>query len=119
MAGQIIKRGDSWQVRIFIGNDAKGKRKYHNKTVRGTKKDAQKYLTAKLREKDLGVLIEPASMLLNEYLDKWLNEIAKQKLRNSTFSSYESVLRNYVRAVIGQKNFPTFKPTKCRNFITI
>jgi integrase len=103
MAGQIIKRGDSWTVRIFIGNDAKGKRKYHNKTIRGTKKDAQKYLTAKLREKDLGVFIEPASMLLNEYLDKWLNEIAKQKLRNSTFSSYESVLRNYVRAVIGLK----------------
>jgi integrase len=103
MAGQIIKRGDSWTVRIFLGNDAKGKRKYHNKTIHGTKKDAQKYLTAKLREIDLGIFTEPASMFLNEYLDKWLNEIAKQKLRNSTFSSYESVLKNYVRAVIGQK----------------
>jgi hypothetical protein len=58
MAGQIIKRGDScWTVRIFLGRDTNGKRKYFNKTVRGTKKDAQKYLTAKLREKDLGVLL--------------------------------------------------------------
>jgi integrase len=89
MTGQIIKRGDSWTVRIFLGRDTDGKRKYFNKTIHGTKKDAQKYLTAKLREKDLGVFIEPASIGLTEYLDKWLNEIAKPRLRESTFSSYE------------------------------
>ncbi|HYE72528.1 MAG TPA: integrase [Blastocatellia bacterium] len=66
MAGQIIKRGENtWLVRIFTGRDESGKRHYHNHTVRGTKKDAQTYLTAKLREKDTGTFIEPSSMTKN------------------------------------------------------
>ena len=42
--GQIIKRGDNKHlVRIFIGtNEATGKRIYHNHTIRGIKKDAEK-----------------------------------------------------------------------------
>ncbi|MEP6901922.1 MAG: integrase [Actinomycetota bacterium] len=71
MAGQINKRSEkTWTVRIFLGRDAKGKRRYFNKTIHGTKKEAQKFLTAKLREKDLGVFIEPSSIGLSEYLDK-------------------------------------------------
>lgn len=60
-------------------------------------------MTAKLREKDLGVFIEPASMPLNEYLDKWLSEVAHNKVRERTLQHYESLLRNHVRKVIGQK----------------
>ena len=103
MTGQIIKRGDSWTIRIFLGRDTNGKRKYFNKTIHGTKKDAQKYLTAKLREKDLGVFIEPASIGLSEYLDKWLEEVAKPRLRESTFASYEMILKNYVKPMLGVK----------------
>jgi integrase len=104
MAGQIIRRNEtSWTVRIFLGRDETGKRRYFNKTVRGTKKDAQKYLTAKLREKDLGVFVEPASMSLNSYLDRWLEEIAKNKVREHTFNSYESLLRIHIREKLGLK----------------
>jgi integrase len=101
MTGQIIKRGDSWTVRIFLGRDTNGKRKYFNKTMRGTKKDAQKYLTAKLREKDLGVFIEPASMVLNEFLDKWLEEIAKPRLRENTYNQYVWIAKAYIRQKLG------------------
>ena len=101
MTGQIIKRGDSWTVRIFLGRDTKGKRKYFNKTIHGTKKEAQKYLTAKLREKDLGVFIEPASMALNDYLDKWLEEIAKPRLRESTYNQYVWIVKTYIKTKLG------------------
>ncbi len=104
MTGQITKRGENtWYVRIFLGKDANGKRKYFNKTIHGSKKDAQKYLTAKLREKDLGIFVEPAAMLLNEFLDKWLRESAKQRLRENTFNSYQDMLRWHVREKIGLK----------------
>lgn len=104
MAGQIIKRSENnWLVRIFIGRDTKGKRKYFNKSVHGSKKDAQKYLTAKLREKDLGVFVEPASMALNDFLDRWLEEIAKNKLRERTFYGYESLLNSHIRTKLGLK----------------
>ena len=104
MAGQIIKRGgNAWTVRIFLGRDVSGKRKYFNKTIRGTKKDAEMYLTAKLREKDLGVFIEPASIPLDEYLDGWLTDVAKPRLRERTLDSYEGVLNLYITPRLGTK----------------
>ncbi len=110
MAGQINKRGENtWLVRIFLGRDASGKRKYFNKTIHGTKKDAQKYLTAKLREKDLGIFIEPALMSLNEYLDKWLAESAKPRLREATFDSYQFHLKRYVREKLGNRRLSDIK----------
>jgi integrase len=102
MAGQITKRGENtWYVRIFLGKDANGKRKHFNKTIHGTKKDAQKFLTAKLREKDLGTFIEPNSMALSEYLEKWLNEIAKPRLRESTFTQYVYMVKRYINKQLG------------------
>jgi hypothetical protein len=73
MAGQIYKRGErTWQVRIFMGRDANGKQIFHRKTIHGTKKDADRYLTAARREMDLGTFVEPTAMSVNEYLDSWL-----------------------------------------------
>jgi integrase len=104
VAGQIIKRDEkTWTVRIFLGRQSDGKRKYFNKTVRGSKKDAQMWLTAKLREKDLGMFVEPASISLNAYLDQWLEEIARAKVREATFDGYVAKLKVHVRPTIGLK----------------
>lgn len=104
MAGQIVKRNENtWTVRIFLGREADGKRRYFNKTIRGSKKDAQKWLNAKLREKDLGQFVEPASMHLNTFLDRWLEEVARIKVRQATYDGYEAKLKVHVRNSIGQK----------------
>ncbi|QQS46821.1 MAG: hypothetical protein IPM66_23530 [Acidobacteriota bacterium] len=89
-SGQIIDRGENkWLVRVFLGrNETNGKRKYFNKTVRGTKKDAQKYLNSKLREIDLGVFVEPATESIDAYLDKWLISVAKNRVSERTFDDY-------------------------------
>ena len=49
--GQIIVRGDrGWFIRVYLGRDHEtGKRKYHNLTIRGPMREAQAYLTRKLR----------------------------------------------------------------------
>jgi len=47
MAGSIIKRGkNKYLVRLYVGLE-NGKRKYHSKTIHGTKKDAERYLNEK------------------------------------------------------------------------
>lgn len=111
MAGQIIKRGDKrWLVRIFQGRDENGKRRYVNKTIRGTKKNAETYLTAKLRDKDLGINIEPAAESLNKYLDKWLDTAAKPRLRTRSFDDYTSLLKRYVRDPLGAIKLSDLRP---------
>lgn len=110
MAGQIIKRGENtWLVRIFTGRDEKGKRHYRNQTVRGTKKEAQTYLTAKLREKDTGTFIEPSPMSVGDYLDKWL-ETAKTQVRARTVQGYKDMLATYARPMLGNKRLSDVSP---------
>lgn len=102
MAGQIIKRGErNYIVRIFLGRDTNGKRDYLNQTVKGTKKDAQALLNKLLREKDMGTLLEPSRESLNDYLDRWLEAAAKPRLRASSYSDYERLLKYYIRPELG------------------
>jgi len=69
--GQIIERG---RISIWCGcrwgPAANGKRLYHNKTIHGNKKDAQRYRTKSLRQRDLGELVEPSKELLEPYLER-------------------------------------------------
>ena len=87
MAGQIIRRGErKWLVRIYLGTDpGTGKRRYFNHTVNGSKKDAERYRTSKLSEKDSGKFVEPTRMSVDAYLDRWLEDSAQ--LRPRTFCS--------------------------------
>jgi len=54
--GQIIARGDRrWLIRVYLGRDREtNKHNYHNRTIHGPIREAQAYLTRKLRERDLG-----------------------------------------------------------------
>lgn len=93
-----------------LGRDAQGKRDYLNETVRGSKKDAQAVLNKLLRDKDLGVLIEPARMSLDEYLDHWLETAVKPRVRTRTHKEYSDTLRRYVRPRIGARRLGNLKP---------
>lgn len=104
-SGQILERGENkWAVRIFLGRDAEtGKRSYRNHTVHGTKKDAQRYLTATLRDRDLGTFVEPSSDPLGQFLDRWLETAAKPKLKTKTFRDYQNILTRYVRPSLAKR----------------
>ena len=54
--GQIIARGDQrWLIRVYLGRDRETKkRNYHNRTIHGSMREAQAYLTRKSHERDLG-----------------------------------------------------------------
>jgi hypothetical protein len=84
--GQIIARGDRrWLIRVYLGRDHQTKkRKYHNRTIHGPMREAQAYLTRKLRERDLGRDLEGAKITLNEYLDRCLETAVKPGVRRPT-----------------------------------
>lgn len=93
MAGQIIKRGDNvWLVRLFLGRTASGTRQYQNHTIHGVKKNAQKWLNDALTKKDLGIPTFQTKLSLGEYLRTWLNTVAKPRVAEHTFESYEWLL---------------------------
>jgi integrase len=109
--GQIIPKGYGFLVRIYVGRDAAGKRSYQNQRVTGTKKDAEKVLTAMLRKLDTGELLhEPSRLSVKEYLEHWLETAAKQKLTARTFKDYNGLLKRYAYSAFGSKKLAKLAP---------
>jgi len=110
--GQIVGRGPRrWLVRIFLGCDRETRRRrYLSRTVHGPVRQAQSYLNKVLRERDLGRQVEGVTVTLNEFLDRWLDTAAKPKLREKSCQSCESLLRRYVRPVLGERILSAITP---------
>jgi integrase len=110
-AGQIIPRGeDTWLVRIFMGRDGNGKRRYLNKTIRGKKKDAQDYLSKTLTAISTDSFVEPSPLTLDAYLDKWLESAAKVRVSERTYHDYEWLLNNRVPAALRDHKLSDVRP---------
>jgi integrase len=110
MAFQIRGR-HRWLVRVFLGRDRETRtRRYHNRTVYGPVRQAQSYLNKVLRERDLSRRVEGVTVMLDEFLDRWLDTAAKPKLRDKSYASYESLLRRYIRRVLGGRILSAVTP---------
>ena len=110
--GQIIARGDRrWLIRVYLGRDHETKkRNYHYRTIHGGMREAQAYLTRKLRERDLGGDLEGAKITLNEYVDRWLKTAVGPRVRPNTFQDYQGMLHRYVRPVLGERILAALRP---------
>lgn len=104
-AGQLVARGPhTWLVRVSLGRDPEtGTRKYHNKTIHGSFREAQTYLSARLQERGTRGFSRAASIRLDQYLDRWLATAAKPRLRPKSYTDYQSLLRLHIRPTLGTR----------------
>lgn len=97
MRGTITTRGkDRHLVRVFLGRDANGRQKFYSKVVRGTKRDAQRFLAARVAEQSSGKLVEPKKLSFGEYLADWLQGEARQRCRPNSWQTYVELIDRYV-----------------------
>ena len=110
--GQIIARGERrWLVRVYLGRDREmRKRTYHNRTIYGSLRHAQAYLTRRLHERDLSRGVEGLQVTVDEFLDHWLKTAVKPKVRGKTYSDYAAMLRRYIRPAIGTRILASLSP---------
>lgn len=110
-SGNIKKKREGiYLVSIFLGRDATGKRRYVAKQIRGTLKDAQKYLNAALRDKDQGIFVEPTSITVKDYLNKWLEAAARPRVSRRTADGYAGLLERYIHGPLGQGRLDKLQP---------
>lgn len=102
--GQITKRGTAtYQIRVYRGKDAAGRRHWATVTVKGTRQDAQKELTRRLAAKDNGRLPATTRQTVEAYLTKWLSTDATPRVHSRTVDSYTRLLHTYVIPALGMK----------------
>lgn len=113
MAEIIPKGKDKYLVRVFLRRVA-GHTKYFNKTVTGTKKDAQKKARELETKRDLGIPLKPSSEnpTLGKFLDGWLKDFKKGSVKERTFESYEWVLDHLVRPYLGDDLLTELTPRR-------
>jgi hypothetical protein len=111
-AGHIQRRGkSSWRLKYDAGRDpASGRRMTRYKTVRGTKKDAQRELRNLLGAIDDGSYVEPSKITVAEHVrnrvEQWAaayDPTAKKGISPKTAERYRELVENQLVPHVGQK----------------
>lgn len=112
--GQIRSRGlDKWLVRVYLGTDDAGKRKYSSQIVNGSKKEAEKQLTEMLRKVDTGSFIEPSKVTLKEYIEAYLD--GRSDISKRTIQNYRSRAKHDIYPNIGTRKLEELTPIMIHN----
>jgi integrase len=115
MPGTIRRRGkNSWEVAVSAGFDpVTGKRVRIWRTVRGTRKDAERELARLLREVETGVALDPGRATVGEWLQAWLSQ-KRPQLASKTFERYEQVVRLHLLPALGRVPLRKLHPQHVR-----
>src|SRR5688572_13282028 len=115
--GSIVKRNDGrWMARISIGHDpATGTLK--RATFYGkTRQEVADKLTKALRDKATGTFVAPHKLTLGVWLDTWLRDYKRPKLKPVTFDSYEMLVRRRLKPSLGHISLRDLRPEQMQHF---
>jgi integrase len=94
--GNLQQRGpSSWRIRVFLGRDDTGKKRYLERTVRGTKREAQRVMARLVVEVDEGRHVAAAATTFGAVLDRWL-EVKSATVEATTLASYRWIATTYL-----------------------
>src|SRR5688572_3781561 len=110
MRGHIQQRGTtSWRVKAYAGRDTTGHKRYVQRTINGTRREAEQELTRLLSQVDEGRIVSSPAMTLDELLDRWL-AVKRQTVEPSTLVNYKWVAKKYIRPALGDRNVAALRP---------
>ena len=103
MKGHIRERSAGhWAIILDVpGNDGNRRRKWHS--FKGTKREAQAECARLITEMTSGAYIERHKQSLNNFLDKWERDWAKNNLSAKTAERYFELTRLHIRPDLGGK----------------
>lgn len=100
MRGSLRKQSKtSWEVRLYVPDPSGGTRR-KSFTVKGTKRDAERFRAQKIAEILDGRYHDPAEEPVEVYAEGWLQTI-KPTVRENTHDSYSWLIDTYVTPIIG------------------
>ncbi len=118
MRGQIIKRSkDSWTIIAELGKDpTTGKRKRHWQSVKGTKKQAEKELSALIVHIESGGYVKPTKMTLGKYLESWLRDYVTPNTTPRTNDRYTQIVRTHLIPALGSIQLTAIQPHHIQSY---
>jgi integrase len=117
VAGHLQQRGaKTWRLSVFVGRDPRtGRKRYAQRTVHGTKRDAEKALARLVTEVDEGRHSASAAGTFGNLLDRWL-ETKAQSVAPATIGNYRWLADKYVRPGLGRSRLASLKAADIDSF---
>jgi integrase len=95
MKGHLRKRGDAWELRVYVGTDPiTNRQKYVTRTFRGGKREAEEAL-ARLVTEVSGGGHAAQDTTVGDLIREWL-DLAKPELSPTTARGYEWIVKTYI-----------------------
>jgi integrase len=114
--GHIVRRGNTWRVHVYLGADARtGKQRYLTRTVRGTKRDAEKVRAALVAQAVQGKFGETAAGTVADVTERWLEHL-EPDISPATASAYRVYLRNWIVPRLGEQKIDRLRPADLDRF---
>ncbi len=112
MRGTITRRGKkSWRIKYDLPRDSESQeRRIAYKTVKGTRRDAEKELRRLLTAIDTGVHVDPSALTVGAYLDQWLEDVAPASAGPKALENYQGLCRIQIKPHLGEKQLQRLRP---------
>lgn len=111
-AGTITRRGEnSWGLKYEAGerDPSTGKRRTNYETVRGTRRDAQRVLYARLLAVDNGTAVDPSKRTVAEQCRDWLDRV-ESALAYKTVRRYRALVEQQIIPHLGSIALQKLRP---------
>ena len=115
MKGHVRRRGNSWELRAYVGVDPTTNRaKYLTRTFRGGKREADEALARFVTEVSGGGHAAKDTTL-SELIRRWL-DLVRDDLSPSTVRGYERIIRCYINPNIGRVSLAKLRTDQLDRF---
>lgn len=112
MRGHVTKRGKaSWVFVIDAPQQAptaKRRREWHSGYR--TRKEAEAALATYLVSREAGTWVEPSKLTVGEFLERWLVDHMRARVRPSTYHSYTNQVRRHLIPALGAHRLTKLLP---------
>ncbi|MFC1893986.1 tyrosine recombinase XerC [Chloroflexota bacterium] len=116
MRGYIRKRGESWQITVYMGTGLDGKYRRHFETIHGRKSDAQKRLNELLVSLEKGIYTPPGRLTVGQHLRNWLEGHVKTNCSHRTLDSHQSIIETHLIPALGQLQLKHLHPQAIQSY---
>jgi len=117
MRGSIIRRSNSYRIKVSLGKDLEtGKYVSYYETVRGNKKDAETRLNEIINQHEKGIFIKPNKLVFSDFLDRFLEEYARPNVAPRTREVYEMMIRKHIMRNLGYLPLTALRPEHLQKY---
>jgi len=119
MRGSITQRSPgSYRIQWYCGKNEQGKAKYHNKTIKGTKKQAQTALNQILADLQRGTHVEPAKIKTGEWIRLCLSDYIVGTVSERTLQGYNEIAEKHLYTAFENLNLCDVQASHIQKYYT-